>query len=392
MKLFCILAESRMSNTNKAERKLFYSRILIMLYLHNGQYQRARELEEYIQSNPDLNSQRRFAIGDFQPSGFEYSGKHFRVVVDSRVLDLSKYLLSDIKEVNDWLIANFADLQTFTTIFFMSGSGPSPFNASLSDVYLKTGHYQKKPHDLQIVIHAIVHEITHMYLRNTLGFRVCSVDFGIRKFFDEGFAQLYGYRAANALEQKCAHANACANAATASGLSTLQDRIQDWENTVFQMRYYPLYQTALSFVAFLENQIGSNTLIEVFREANCDVNFHDVVKTKIGVSFPKLLDDWTADLSNRNLTANTDFFKIVMTERIAPHLLQVEYCSEFPLYPTKDILVYNSSPKQLPLTSHQRFRYQKTGLFTIECPVNTPLNFIIVFDNKLQNIYIEKCL
>lgn len=391
MKLFCTLAENRMSNTNKTERKLFYARILIMLYLHNGQYQRARELEKCIQSNPDLNSQRRFTIGDFQPSGFEYSGERFRVVIDSRVLDLSEYFLLNIETVTDWLTVNFPDMQTQTTFFFMDGSGPSPFNGNLNDVYLKVGHYRKRANDCEIVIHAIVHEIIHLYLRNTLGFRVCPEEFGIRKFFDEGFAQLCGFRAANALDRKRAHANTCARAVTVAGLSSLGNKITDWNATIFQMRYYPLYQSALSFVVYLEEQYGNETLVELFRSSSCDKNFNNIVVEKFGIAFQNLLESWAENLSDISSAEETEFFEIVKTKRADPQSLQVEYSSEFSLYPPKDILVYNGHAKQLPVSSRQRFRYQEKGLFTIECPANTHLDFIIAFDNKLQNISIEKC-
>lgn len=274
----------------------------------------------------------------------------------------------------------------------MDGSGPSPFNGNLNDVYLKVGHYRKRPHDCEIVIHAIVHEITHLYLRNTLGFRVCPEEFGIRKFFDEGFAQLCGFRAANAFDRKRAHANTCARAVTVAGLSYLGDKVNDWDATVFHMRYYPLYQSALSFVVYLEEQYGNDTLVKLFRNSSCDKNFNNIIIEKFGIAFQNLLENWAENLSDISSTDETEFFKIVKTKRTDPQSLQVEYNSEFSLYPPKDILVYNSYAKQLPVSSNQRFRYQETGLFTIECPANTPLNFVIVFDNELQNISIEKCL
>lgn len=360
-----------------------------MLYLHHRRYQKARELEDYIQNNPELKSKQRFILGYFQPSGFEYSGRCFRVVVDSRVLDLSGYILSDIEDADEWLTKNFPDLQTCTTFFFMDGSGPSPFNSKLNDVYLKVSHYRKNPHDREIVIHAIVHEITHMYLRNTLGFRICSNDFGIRKFFDEGLAQLCGFRAAHALERKCAHANTCARAATVTGLITLQDMIQDWENTVLQMRYYPLYQSALSFIVFLEKEIGSSALVELFRSTNCDLDMEDIIKERTANSFSSLMENWSSELSSNSITNNADFFRIVRKERTAPNSLQVEYSSDHPLYPTKDILVYNSSNQQLAVSTIGKYRYREAGSFSIECQANNQLNFIIAFDSKVQRLSTE---
>lgn len=361
-----------------------------MLYLHNGQYKRARELEEYISNDPELKSHRRFAIGDFRLSDLEYNCRHFRIKVDIRVRELSEYLLSNTESADEWLTANFPGLQTRTTFFFMDGSGPSPFNATLNDVYLKVGHYRKRPNDREIVIHAIVHEITHLYLRNTLGFRVCTEEFGIRKFFDEGFAQLCGFRAAGVLDRKRAHADTCAKAAIAKGLRSLQDKIKDWETTIFQIGYFPLYQSALSFAAYSEEQFGYETLVKVFRNSSCDMRFHDVIIENTRIAFNSLLEKWAEYLSDYNSTEEADFFKILNTERTDPKLLQVEYQSKFPLYPRKDILVYNSCAEQMSVSSNSKFRYQETGTFCVECPSDTLLDFIIAFDNKVQNISIEK--
>lgn len=387
--LFYTIAKHRIRRVKSVERKLFLSHHLIMLYLHHRRYQKAEELENYIQGNPELKSKQRFILGYFQPSGFEYSGRCFRIVVDSRVLNLSGYLLSDIEDADEWLTKNFPDLETCTTFFFMDGSGPSPFNAKLNDVYLKVRHYRKNPHDREIVIHAIVHEITHMHLRNTLGFRICSNDSGIRKFFDEGFAQLCGFRAAHALERKSAHADTCARSATATGLSTLQDMIQDWENTVFQMRYYPLYQSALSFIVFLEREIGSDALLELFRNTNCDVELEDVIKERTGRSFSSLMESWSSELGRNSITNDADFFRIIRKIRASSNSLQVEYSSDHPLYPTKDILVYNSCNQQLAVSTIGKYRYRESGSFSIECQNNTQLNFVIAFDSKEQRLSTE---
>ncbi|MCK4826347.1 hypothetical protein KA005_61965 [bacterium] len=384
MKLFCALAENRLFRTKKAERKLFYARLLIMLYLHKGRYQRAGEIEEYLQSNADLKSKLRFTIGNFQPSGVEYIGRSFCVLVDARVQDLSEYLLSNIEVVDDWLTANLADLQTHTTLFFMSGSGPSPFNGNLNDVYLKLGHYRKQPHDREIVIHAVIHEIAHLYLRNTLGFRICQKEFGIRKFFDEGFAQLCGFRAVRALDRKCAHANTCAKAAIAEGISTLRESISNWDNTLFQKRYYPLYQSALSFVAYLEQEYGYKTLIELFRTSSYDQNIEDTAAKLMGNKFPDLLENWAEYLDDDSSAQKTEFFSITKSERTNTRTLHIEYDSDYPVYPLKDVLVCDNSQHQLVVSSTQKYRYQKTGSFSVECPSDNILNFVIAFDDMVQ--------
>ncbi|MFO8182890.1 MAG: hypothetical protein R6U39_01820 [Candidatus Aegiribacteria sp.] len=110
---------------DSAGRKLFFAAHLIMLYLHSGQYEKARRLEDRIQDDPEMRSEQLFVLGDFMPSGFEHSGRFFRIVVDSRVRGLSEYLLADIDDAERWLEKNFPEMDSTASFLFMDGSGPS---------------------------------------------------------------------------------------------------------------------------------------------------------------------------------------------------------------------------------------------------------------------------
>lgn len=376
--------------TDSPERKLFFAGHLIMLYLHSGQYGKARRLEDRIQDDPEMRSKQLFVLGDFMPSGFEHSGRFFRIVVDSRVRDLSEYLLADIEDAERWLEENFPDMDSTTTFFFMAGSGPSPFNPRLGNVYLKVGHYMERQNDRELVTHAVVHEVTHIYLRNHLGFRICSGDSGVRKFFDEGFAQLCGFRAAGALERKMAHADTCAASLTAGGTRNIRETIDDWMGTVLRMRHLPLYQAALSFTGFLEKRTGFDTLVELFRGADCGSEFRDIIEERTGSSLSDLLKAWSDQLAVNRIGGDDDFFRITGTERTAPDSLVVHYSSDHPLYPTRDVMVFDGNGRRLPLTTAGKYRYRKNGSFVIECPPGTSLSLTAVFDDLAQNIAMDE--
>lgn len=384
MKLFCALAESRLSRTKKTERKLFYARLLIMLYLHQGKYSRAGKIEKYLLNDPDLKSSWPYSFGVFKPSEIEITARQFRIIVDERVQNLSEYLLSDIQTIDDWLAVQFADLQGGTKFYFMAGYGPSPFNTALNEVYLKVGHYRKTPHDREVVIHAVVHEITHLYLRKILGFSIFQQEFGIRKFFDEGFAQLCGFRAADALGRKRVHADTCARVAIAEGTSILCEFINEWETTLFQRKFFPLYQSALSFVAYLEKEFGYKTLIELFQNSSFDQKIEYLITKLMGEKFSCLIENWAAYLGKDNSAQKTEFLKITAIERTDAQILRVEFNSDYPVYPEKDILVCDNYKHQLVVSSNQKYRYQKTGSFFVECPPDIILDFVIAFDDMVQ--------
>lgn len=376
---------------DSAGRKRFLAGHLIMLYLHSGQYEKARRLEDRIHDDPEMRSEQHFVLGDFMPSGFEHLGKFFRIVVDSRVQGLSEYLLADIEDAERWLGKNFPEMDSTTTFFFMDGSGPSPFNPQLGDVYLKVGHYMERPNDREIVTHAVVHEVTHMYLRKQLAFRICSSDSGVRKFFDEGFAQLCGFRAAGALERKMAHADTCAATITAGGPRKMMKMIDNWMGTVLRMKHLPLYQAALSFMGFLEKRTGFGTLVGLFRKADCRREFRDIVGERTGSSLSDLLKAWTDQLNVNRIGGGDDFFRITGTERTVPDYLAVHYSSDHPLYPTRDVLVFDENGRRLPVNTAGKYRYRESGSFVVECPPGTPLSLTVVFDDLAQNIAMDEC-
>lgn len=389
--LFIPLTELFLGMMGPAERRLFFAGHLIMLRLHSGQYEKARRLEDRIQDDPEMRTVQLFVLGDFIPSGFEHSGRCFRIVVDSRVRSLSEFLLADIEDAERWLEENLPGNDSTTTFFFMDGSGPSPFNPQLGDVYLKVGHYMERQNDRELVTHALVHEATHMYLRNHLGFRICSSDSGVRKFFDEGFAQLCGFRAAGALERKMAHADTCASSVIAGGWMNLRERIDDWLGTVLRMKHLPLYQAALSFMGFLEERTGFDALIEVFRNADCECGFSAIIEERTGSSLPDLLKAWSDRLTANRIGGDDDFFRITGMERTAPDSLVVHYSSDHPLYPTRDVMVLDENGRQLPVITTGKYRYREKGSFVVECPPRTLLSLTAVFDDLSVNTAIDEC-
>ena len=357
-----------------------------MLYLHDHDFEKARELEETIQQDPEQKALQLYVLGDFQPSRVGYTGKYVRVMSDARVERLSAYLLTELEHAEEWVASNLDVLETCLTCFFMDGTGPSPFNARLGDVYLKVGHYNPVVHDREMVQHAIIHELTHIYLRNEVGFSVGQSEFGIRKFFDEGFAQCCGYRAVGAFERKLAHANACSSVVVKQDLEGLVQRIENWQETLFRERHYPLYQASLSFIASFEASTGHEGILQLFQAADNKSSFSDIIRSIAGESFEHLLSTWAERLPNPDELDGRDFFKVTSTERLSSGRLRIGYVSEFPLYPVNDVLALDPSGRQLEVSIDRSKRYEESGDFIVSSVEGRTLSLTIVHDDMVQQI------
>ena len=311
------------------KRKLSYTNHLIMLNLHDGNFDRARKLERTIQAKPELKTRQLYILGDFQPSEDKYSSNYLRILTDTRVSQLSSYLISGLERAEEWIATKFPGFETGMTYFFMNGTGPSPFNAQLGDVYLKVGHYNPVAHDREIVQHAVIHELTHIYLRNQIGFRIRKSEFGIRKFFDEGFAQYCGFQSVGAYSRKLAHADACSAIVIKKDLDGLLHRIESWNETLFNERHYPLYQASMSFIGYITERIGYDGLVELLKDAGHDENFPGLIENKTGASFLNHLSSWVNQLPDLTKIANQEFCEITSTERLSASELKLLVSDEF---------------------------------------------------------------
>ncbi len=360
-----------------------------MLHLHRGEFGEARRLEQCIQNIPDMRSRQLYVLGDFQPSELKYQSNYLQILSDTRIAEHFSYLISGIESAEKWVCTNFPNFQSTLTYFFMSGTGPSPFNATLGDIYLKVGHYNPVSHDREIVQHAIIHEMTHIYLRNQIGFKIRQDEFGIRKFFDEGFAQYCGFQSINACKRKLAHADACSSVVVKRNPRNLIDRINSWQRTVFKEKHYPMYQASFSFIGYLEEAIGFYDLLQLFRNANGESSFPDVIQRKTGAVFTELLKSWIDQLDEPGELSEEEFFQITKSARVSNTCLQVGYQSMYPLYPVKNILVLNESGEQLEVAITRSKRYQKTGEFNIFPGNCKTLSLTIVFDDHIQKVEIN---
>ncbi len=372
------------------ERKLNYTNQLIMLNLHKRNFEKARKLEQIIKTDPRLKSIQLYVLGDFLPSEISYSSNYLKILSDARVSTLSAYLISRLEKAEEWVTLNFPGFEAGLTYFFMNGTGPSPFNAQLGDIYLKVGHYNPVAHDREIVQHAIIHELTHIHLRNHIGFWIGQSDFGIRKFFDEGFAQYCGFQSVGAYSRKLIHAHACSAVVIKKDLNGLLKRIDKWQNTLFNERHYPLYQASLSFISYMEERIGFDGLIELFKEAGRESNFSSLIRNKTGVSFKNLLSNWISQLPDSPVIVNQEFCEITVAGRFSTNELKLSYKSRFPLYPVRDILVLNSAGTQLGISIERSKRYEKSGEFIVLCEQGETLSLTIVHDENVQQTEIRK--
>lgn len=363
-----------------------------MLNLHKGDFDKARRLENEIQSNPNLKSKQLYTLGDFHPSGDGYSSEYLSILFDSRVSDLSSYLISELPKAEEWISRKFPGFESILTFFFMDGTGPSPFNAKLGDIYLKVGHYNPVINDRELVQHAIIHELTHIYLRNQIGFRIRHSEFGIRKFFDEGFAQYCGFQSIGAYSRKLAHADACSAAVIKADLDGLNRRIENWLETLFNEKHYPLYQASLSFIGYMETQIGYEALIDLFKDTGHDDDFPNLIQKKTGASIQRYLSQWAKQLPDLAEITSGDFCEITTVERLSETELILSYESLFPLYPLNDFLVFNKKGAQLTTRIDRIKRYEKAGEVIVLCKLGEDLSSVIVHDDNVQQAEIRNCV
>ncbi len=368
------------------KRKLRYTNHLIMLNLHMGDFNKARILEFEIQSQPELKARQLYTLGDFQPAEVNYSSDFLKIQIDSRISELSSYLISGIEKAEQWISSQFPGFKSVLNYFLMNDTGPSPFNAQLGDVYLKVGHYNPVSNDREILQHAIVHELTHILLRNHIGFKIRQSEFGIRKFFDEGFAQYCGFQSVGAYSRKLAHADTCSTVVIKRNLYGLLHRIENWNETIFNERHYPLYQASMSFVGYFQEQIGFDGLVDLFRNSGYDTNFPKLIEDKTGASFENHLSNWATQLPSLAEQTDQEFCEIASVERLSPNKLKISYYSKFPLYPIKDILALDSSGTQLEIQVDRRKRYEQSGEFMLLCEEGETLYLTIIHDDKVQQI------
>lgn len=371
-------------------RKLNFTNHLIMLHMHDRRFEEARKFERTIQADTGMKSMQCYILGDFLPSDLSYSSKHLQILCDTRVSQLSAFLISGLEKAEEWVSSRFEGFQTCLTCFFMNGTGPSPFNAKLGDIYLKVGHYNPVVHDREIVQHAVIHELTHIYLRNKIGFRAEQSEYGIRKFFDEGFAQYCGYQSVAAYARRLAHANTCSAVVVKKNLAGLIRRIDDWDNTLFNEMHYPLYQASLSFIGFIEEEFGYDCLLALFKDSDEKAGFADSLKSKAGAPFSDLLSAWVDQLPDPMGIARNEFFIITSSERLTSSSIRLSYQSEYPLYPVNDVFVLNSEEEQLGVTIKRAKRYEKAGEFVVSCEKGDSLSLTIVFDDLAQRTEIGK--
>lgn len=374
------------------DRKLNYTNHMIMLNLHEGNFNTAMKLEASIQSKPALKSRQLYILGDFQPSEDSYSSSYLRILTDSRVSELSSYLISGLERAEEWAALKFPGFEPGLTYFFMNGTGPSPFNAQLGDIYLKVGHYNPVPSDREIVQHAVIHELTHIYLRNHIGFSIRQSEFGIRKFFDEGFAQYCGFHSIGAYSRKLAHADVCSAAVIKTDLNGLFHRIANWNDTLFNEKHYPLYQASMSFIDYIDKEIGYDALINLFRNTGHDDGFTSLVQQRTGATIQSHLSQWAKQLPDLSDIAGDDFCGITSVERRSEIELVICYKSTFPLYPLKDILVFNESGLQLATRIERSKRYEKSGEVIVLCKAGEDLSAAIIHDEKVQLTEIGNCV
>lgn len=384
MWLYALLTRLRLGS-GPADTRMLRATTLLGIYLHLGRWKRARRLEARILSDEGLRELYRFRIGDFRPSGVAVENGWFAAVADGRVEELASYLLKGASRPADWLERNLRESPGRTTFLLYPGSGPSPFNAQLRDVYLMVGHYRPREHDRMMVHSAVVHEIAHIHLRRVLGFSFGSGDYGTAKLFDEGWAELCGYRAVGALREKLAEAHALSGAALEADPGLLLASLESWLDTLFNRRWVPLYPMALSFTGWVEESLGTDALLRLLTGGGDD--FPQCIRSRLGSPLEELLDLWRSWLGRRSAVSG-EFVTFAFRGWKDGDAL-FDYDSACPIRPEGNLLAVQGGRLLEIRPSLRNPRYSSTGTFAVCGAEEGSLVITAAFMDRVQRTEVE---
>lgn len=387
MRLYALITRPRLARGH-VELRMRRAWTLLGVYLQMGRWSRARALEKRLLGDEALRDLYRFRIGDFRPSGLAIGNDWFRVLADERVEELAAYLLEGTGELTDWLAGNLGESPGRITFFMYPGVGPSPFNASLRHVYLMAGHYRAREHDRTVVRGALAHEIAHIHLRRVLGFSFSKEDYGRAKLFDEGWAQMCGWRAARAWPEKLAEAHALSREAIAVCPGLLQSSLDAWSETLFERPWVPLYPMAMSFTAWVGDRSGEEALREVFAAPVREGMDHRV-RDCLGEGLADLLEGWRSWLSQWSGFTGDGFIRFGGPRPAGEGSFRVVYDSRYPIRPEGNLLAAQGE-RLLEIESEAPDpRFSRRGAFTVRGVGEGPMEITAAFGARLQKVRLE---
>jgi hypothetical protein len=384
MWLYALLARFRLGS-GSADERMLRATTLLGIYLHLGRWRKARSLEARIMSDEGLRDLYRFRIGDFRPSGVAVESGWFAAVADARVEELASYLLEGAGRLAGWLERNLRESPGRTTFLLYPGTGPSPFNARLRDVYLMVGHYRPREHDRTMVHSAVVHEIAHIHLRRVLGFSFGSGDYGTAKLFDEGWAELCGFRAVGALREKLAEAHALSAAALEADPGLLLLSLESWSDTLFSRRWVPLYPMALSFAGWVEESVGTEALLRLLTGGGDDFPLR--IRCSLGSPLEELVDSWRSWLERRS-TGSREFVTFAFRGWREGDAI-FAYDSACPIRPEGNLLAVQGGRLLEIRPSLRNPRYSASGAFAVCGAEEGHVGITAAFMDRVQRTEVE---
>jgi len=176
--------------------------------------------------------------------------------IDEKIID---FHFSDFEKYQDKLAY---PAEQGMTIVALNQKGSSPFCWQLKMVMLKLKNFQVTEYDKLRLYKTIMHESYHMYIRSQAVRNYHSENHNVYKFFDEGCAELYGYKIYQNNDFLHLVDNISSLHIKMLGIDA-KDVIYNFLSYIFQ-RNIRSYEMATSFVKFCDKILPDKSITDLY--------------------------------------------------------------------------------------------------------------------------------
>ena len=320
------------------------------------------------------------------PFRFGRIGKVKTVFENNEIIIRASSNLADKKI--EYLLSGFNPLKKNSlkpkpVVYLLNGCGPSPFNSKLNEMFLNTGHLKAGENDREYLLTAILHELVHLRLRKIMH-RVIT-NMSRFKFFDEGTAIRESYKDINIADKHIEQDNLKAYILMKYTELTPDNVIDNWSDIFYQSPHLPIYQLAHSFIYYVDNKFARTCydFLSDWLALENDVSINEYFREIFGISLSEILREWKKKIMALNIVSLKKFKLKIRLLNEEKDYCEYEFKSDRFLWPENNIFVLNAESNIIPVSSRNRYRFQKSGKFRVKTNGYTQLKFIAVSESSV---------
>ncbi len=132
-------------------------------------------------------------------------------------------------------------------------------------------------------------------------------------------------------------------------------------------------------------RFGSIGRIRTVLENKDIIDIKDYFKKFFGISLPVVIEKWEQKIINQEINCQNEFklnIKLVSDDKNYTSFMN--HSDQF-LWPESNIFILDESEKIIPLTSRNRYRFQKSGKFRVNTNECSTLKYIAVHGNCVKS-------